>query len=62
MPYVRTGGAQTSGTAASFYNDIYLDGYSQLNNLSVQQQKAFEVGTYGNQINIKQTDEANSRA
>ncbi|MDE6477190.1 MAG: hypothetical protein K2L48_03290 [Mycoplasmoidaceae bacterium] len=46
IPYVRTGGSLTSGTAASFYE------YSRYKNfdskkLSNRTQKAFEVGNYG---------------
>jgi hypothetical protein len=57
LPYVRSGGAFTSGTAFSFFKNSNLT-----LNLTPQQEHAFETGSYGNDIKIIQTDEANSRA
>jgi hypothetical protein len=59
-PYVRTGGALTSGTAASFYTGTRYEGL--IENLTAQQLSAFATGQYGNDYDVKETDEANSRA
>jgi hypothetical protein len=62
-PYVRAGGALTSGTAYSFVNE---SNFSQFKNddthLSKEQRAAFDNGSYGINYGIQQTDEANSRA
>jgi hypothetical protein len=63
IPYVRTGGALVSGTAASFYNGTHFSGVdSGDNSLDEDQVNAFKYGNYGNDIDIYSTDEANSRA
>jgi hypothetical protein len=59
-PYVRTGGALVSGTAASFYSGSHFSNFNQ--GLTPAQIAAFEFGNYGNQIQVYPTDEANSRA
>lgn len=60
IPYVRTGGGKTSGTADAFYKDSHFkDPY---NKLEKRQKEALENGIYGNEILIRETDEANSRA
>ncbi len=60
IPYVRTGGSMTSGTADAFYTDSRINfDSSQLSN---DTKKALEEGSYGNGWKIYQTDEANSRA
>jgi hypothetical protein len=61
VPYVRAGGALTSGTAASFYQDTGFD-LELSPGLSDRQKNALESGTYGNDFDIHDTDEANSRA
>lgn len=61
IPYVRTGGSLTSGTAASFYEYSRYKNFDS-SNLSDRTQKAFEVGNYGSNWKLVQTDEANSRA
>lgn len=60
VPYARTGGSTTSGTAYSFFNDSkFADPHTGLNQDQID---AFETGTYGSEWEIVQTDEANSRA
>ncbi len=59
-PYVRTGGSNLSGTAAAFYETSHID--DAHNGLTERQQLAFEDGAYGNQVPVRETDEANSRA
>jgi phosphate transport system substrate-binding protein len=58
IPYVRTGGALVSGTAASFYNGTHFANIS----LTQRQKDAFNFGNYGNARLMYSTDEANSRA
>lgn len=60
LPYARSGGSTTSGTAASFYDNSHFNvDYSQL---SIRQQNAFIGGKYGDDFRLIDTDEANSRA
>jgi hypothetical protein len=58
-PYVRSGGALTSGTASSFYSETHLD-LPDL--LSSEQKNALLYGKYGTDRHVYDTDEANSRA
>jgi hypothetical protein len=59
-PYVRAGGSLTSGTASSFVGNTNL-GFNE-SELTKEQQNAFDVGNYGTDYGLQQTDEANSRA
>lgn len=61
IPYVRTGGSLTSGTAASFYEYSRFQSFDS-KTLSDRTQNAFKVGNYGSNWKLVQTDEANSRA
>jgi hypothetical protein len=58
-PYVRSGGALTSGTASSFYSETHLHSSYEL---SSEQQNALLYGEYGTDRQVYDTDEANSRA
>jgi ABC-type phosphate transport system substrate-binding protein len=60
-PYVRAGGSLTSGTAASFVNSSNLN-FNEKNDLTHDEQAAFDSGVYGRKHNLVETDEANSRA
>lgn len=60
LPYVRSGGSMTSGTAASFYKSSHFDDCHV--GLTPDQDNAFETGNYGKDIKLIDTDEANSRA
>ncbi|WEK82832.1 MAG: substrate-binding domain-containing protein [Mycoplasma sp.] len=64
IPYARSGGNLTSGTASSFYAGSHFKNNDQpiINQLTPRQQKAFTHGVYGDEISVKDTDEANSRA
>lgn len=61
-PYVRAGGALTSGTASSFYSATNL--FNEFNPLLLNpdQINALLYGRYGNDHKVYDTDEANSRA
>ena len=60
IPYARSGGNLTSGTAASFFECCHFDNF--LNELEQWQIEAFKNGNYGNDFKLYDTDEANSRA
>jgi hypothetical protein len=60
-PYVRAGGALTSGTAASFYHDTHLFNVND-STLNDNQKNALDNGRYGKDRQVYDTDEANSRA
>lgn len=62
IPYVRAGGATTSGTAESFYLCPLLTAADPERNLTPAQQNAFKTGDYGTSFHLEQTNEANSRA
>lgn len=60
VPYARSGGSLTSGTAASFFECCHFD-YDK-HKLTENQKASFENGNYGNDFKLYDTDEANSRA
>lgn len=60
IPYARSGGSLTSGTAASFFEGSHFDNY--LGELTEAQIIAFINGNYGKDFKLYDTDEANSRA
>ena len=60
VPYARSGGSLTSGTAASFFECCHFD-YDKTK-LTERQIASFENGNYGNDFKLYDTDEANSRA
>ena len=60
IPYVRSGGSLTSGTAASFFEGSHYD--NAHTDLTDEQKSAFTNGNYGNDWRVYDTDEANSRA
>ena len=60
IPYARSGGSLTSGTAASFFEGSHFDNYSE--GLTEAQKTAFVNGNYGKDFRLYDTDEANSRA
>ena len=60
IPYVRSGGSLTSGTAASFFEGSHFKNYSE--GLTEAQKTAFVNGNYGKDFRLYDTDEANSRA
>jgi hypothetical protein len=62
LPYARSGGNNTSGTAASFITGSHLGVKVDTNHFTKNQMNAFEFGAYGNDFKIIDTDEANSRA
>lgn len=61
IPYVRSGGNTTSGTAMAFCHETHFSNF-KFDSLPEKQKQAFEAGQYGNDIEIYQTDEANSRS
>lgn len=61
IPYVRSGGNTTSGTAMAFCRETHFNDFN-FDTLPVHQRQAFEAGQYGHDIEIYQTDEANSRS
>ena len=61
IPYVRSGGNTTSGTAAAFCLETHFENFN-FENLDPNQKKAFISGQYGNDYEMYQTDEANSRS
>lgn len=60
VPYARSGGSLTSGTAASFFECGHFN-YDKTK-LTDRQIASFENGNYGNDFKLYDTDEANSRA
>ena len=60
IPYARSGGSLTSGTAASFFEGSHFKNYSE--GLTEAQKTAFVNGNYGKDFRLYDTDEANSRA
>ena len=60
IPYARSGGSLTSGTAASFFEGSHFNNYSK--GLTEAQKTAFINGNYGKDFKLYDTDEANSRA
>lgn len=60
VPYARSGGSLTSGTAASFFECCHFN-YDKTK-LTERQISSFENGNYGNDFKLYDTDEANSRA
>jgi phosphate transport system substrate-binding protein len=60
IPYARSGGSLTSGTAASFFEGSHFPNYSK--GLTEAQKTAFVNGNYGKDFRLYDTDEANSRA
>ena len=60
IPYARSGGSLTSGTAASFFEGSHFNNYSK--GLTEAQKTAFVNGNYGKDFRLYDTDEANSRA
>ena len=60
IPYARSGGSLTSGTAASFFEGNHFNNYSK--GLTEAQKTAFVNGNYGKDFRLYDTDEANSRA
>ena len=60
IPYARSGGSLTSGTAASFFECCHFN-YDKTK-LTDQQIASFENGNYGSDFKLYDTDEANSRA
>ena len=60
IPYARSGGSLTSGTAASFFEGSHFNNYSE--GLTEAQKTAFVNGNYGKDFRLYDTDEANSRA
>lgn len=60
IPYARSGGSLTSGTAASFFEGSHFKNYSK--GLTEAQKTAFVNGNYGKDFRLYDTDEANSRA
>lgn len=60
IPYSRSGGSLTSGTAASFVEGNHFD--PSAIKLTNDQITSFSSGKYGNDFKIIDTDEANSRA
>lgn len=61
IPYARSGGSLTSGTAASFFEGSHF-GDCSTNGLTEAQKAAFVNGNYGKDFRLYDTDEANSRA
>lgn len=61
IPYARSGGSLTSGTAASFFEGSHF-GDCSTKGLTEAQKAAFVNGNYGKDFRLYDTDEANSRA
>ena len=65
LPYARSGGALTSGTASAFYECSHFTNFEndkENNLLNAKQIAAFKTGQYGKDFHVYDTDEANSRS